>query len=250
VRIDLDHALSLADAQARIAGQGFAVLTAPALAAVAGHPPAGLAALAPYWEDLPPDRHLRDHGRYRARRHGCAVLSLAGDVPLVDVPHRPHWQSTEYNALHGGIERWFDPLDPGMRAAPVWRDLLVRLGHLFAGVRAPAGGRWYLEAHPFRIDTGEGVGRPTPEGAHRDGVDFVAVILVARARITGGETRVFAAAGPHGVRFTLVAPWTAVLLDDTRMIHESTPIQPAGAEPGHRDTLVLTYRAGGFQSPG
>ena len=30
------------------------------------------------------------------------------------------------------------------------------------------------------------------------------------------------------------------------MIRESTPIQPVG-EYGHRDTLVLTYRAAGFQ---
>jgi hypothetical protein len=27
-----------------------------------------------------------------------------------------------------------------------------------------------IEAHQFRIDTAEGIGRPTPEGAHRDGV--------------------------------------------------------------------------------
>ena len=38
----------------------------------------------------------------------------------------------------------------------------------------------------------------------------------------------------------------ALLLDDERVIHESTPIQPS-APGGHRDTLVLTYRAGGFQ---
>ena len=30
----------------------------------------------------------------------------------------------------------------------------------------------------YRIDTAGGIGRPTPEGAHRDGVDFVAVVLV------------------------------------------------------------------------
>ena len=36
------------------------------------------------------------------------------------------------------------------------------------------------------------------------------------------------------------------LLDDARVIHESTPIQPLEAY-GHRDTLVLTYRAGSFQ---
>jgi hypothetical protein len=31
------------------------------------------------------------------------------------------------------------------------------------------------------------------------------------------------------------------------MIHETTPIQPAGSGPHYRDTLVLTFRAGGFQ---
>jgi hypothetical protein len=41
-----------------------------------------------------------------------------------------------------------------------------------------------------------------------------------------------------------------VLLDDARVIHETTPIQPLKAgEPGWRDTLVLTFRAGGFQGP-
>ena len=107
--------------------------------------------------------------------------------------------------------------------------------------------RWYVEAHAFRIDTGdEGIGRPTPEGAHRDGVDLVAVMLVARTGIRGGETRVFEADGPRGERFTLTAPWSLLLLDDARVIHESTPIQPVDAT-GHRDTLVLTFRSGGFQ---
>ena len=99
----------------------------------------------------------------------------------------------------------------------------------------------------FRIDTSDGLGRPTPEGAHRDGVDFVAVLLVARHAIKGGETRVFEANGPAGQRFTLDAPWSLLLLDDARVIHESTPIQPLDASGGHRDTLVLTFRAQGFQ---
>ena len=74
----------------------------------------------------------------------------------------------------------------------------------------------------------------------------MAVLLVGRQDISGGETRVFAANGPDGQRFTLTEPWTLVLLDDTRVIHESTPIQPL-QDYGYRDTLVLTYQAGGFQ---
>jgi hypothetical protein len=72
---------------------------------------------------------------------------------------------------------------------------------------------------------------------------------VAREGILGGETRVFEADGPNGQRFTLTQPWSLLLLDDARVIHESTPIQPLG-EAGHRDTLVLTYRGGGFQGDG
>jgi hypothetical protein len=36
-----------------------------------------------------------------------------------------------------------------------------------------------------------------------------------------------------------------LLLDDERVIHETTPIQPTD-ENGWRDTLVVTLRAGSF----
>lgn len=232
------------DAAALLREQGVCLLS-PATLRQLGNPLDTLAAAAPYWNDLPSDDYLRDGGRYRFRRHGCFVQDLAADT-LAPVPPRAHWQPTTYNALHGGIERWFAPLAPGLVALQAWPSLLTGLGRIFASARAAP--RWYIEAHSFRITTSDGVGRPTPEGAHRDGVDFVAVILVQRHRVRGGETRVFEADGPHGMRFTLQEPWTALLMDDARVIHETTPIQPDG-EPGHRDTLVLTYRAAGFQAP-
>jgi hypothetical protein len=176
------------------------------------------------------------------------VQTLASNT-LQATPHRAHWQPTDYNALHGGFERWFEPVEPAVSQAALWTGLLLALGRLFAQVKpAP---QWFIEAHQFRIDTASGVGRPTPEGAHRDGVDFVVVMLVGRQGVKGGETRVFDAHGPSGVRFVMTEPLTALLLDDTRVIHETTPIQPSG-EPsgGFRDTLVLTYRAAGFQAPG
>jgi hypothetical protein len=232
-------------ADAALKDLGFAVLDAGGLAQLSSTERSSFDALTPFWNDLPPDQHLRDGGHYRRRRHACFVLD--GDS-LVQAPHRAHWQPVEYNALHGGIERWFEPLQAAMIEQPAWPRLLRALGERASHLRGPQ--RWYIEAHPFRIDTTDGIGRPTPEGAHRDGVDLVAVILIGRHGVKGGETRVFAADGPQGMRFTLSEPWSALLLDDSRVIHESTPIQPVepGA-PGWRDTLVLTYRAGGFQGP-
>jgi hypothetical protein len=130
-----------------------------------------------------------------------------------------------------------------MLAAPVWHQLLLWLGRVASALRGPQ--PWFVEAHPFRIDTTDGIGRPTPEGAHRDGVDLVAVFLIGRQGIKGGETRVFDVSSPLGQRFTLTEPWSLLLLDDTRVIHETTPIQPQ-SELGWRDTLVVTLRAGGF----
>jgi hypothetical protein len=202
-----------------------------------------LAAWTPLWNDLPADIYLRDGGRYRRRRHSCFIVR--GDS-VEQVPHRSHWQPIEYNALHGGLERLFEPIDAAMVQQPLWTRLLHSLAEVCSAIKGEQ--PWYVEAHQFRIDTTDGIGRPTPEGAHRDGVDFVVVALVDRLGVKGGETRVFDADGPSGIRFTMIEPWTLLMLDDERVVHETTPIQPV-APDGHRDTLVLTFRRGGFQGP-
>jgi len=228
-----------------LARDGHAVLDAASLAALCDARVADWLVWQAQWDDLPDDRYLRDGGRYRQRRHSCFVVHGSA---VAQAPHRPHWQPVEYNALHGGIERHFEPMPATWTHDDAWQRLLRGLAGCAGHLRGPQD--WYVEAHPFRITTAGGIGRPTPEGAHRDGVDFVAVILVARVGIKGGETRVFDAHGPSGLRFTLDEPFSALLLDDARVIHESTPIQPTDpAREGHRDTLVLTYRAGGFQGP-
>ncbi len=222
--------------------QGYAVLSPQGVAQWAGCTPQQLQALRPGWDDLPPDTYLKDGGRYRRRRHASFV---AEGGHLAQARHSAHWHPLEYNALHGGMQRWFEPVRPEVVAQPAWTCLLQAL----AGAASALKGEqpWSIEAHQFRIDTEGGIGRPTPEGAHRDGVDLVAVFLVERAGIKGGETRVFQADGPAGQRFTLTEPWSLLLLDDARVIHETTPIQPLAEAGGHRDTLVLTARAGGFQ---
>ena len=207
----------------------------------------------PSWNDLPPDAYLKDGGHYRRRRHSCFVVNcLKEDENVQQMPHRAHWQPLEYNALHGGMQRMFEPMSISVAQSPAWATLLGKLGQVCTELK-PETTTWFAEAHQFRIDTTDGIGRPTPEGAHRDGVDFVAVMLIQRHGIKGGETRVFEVDGPSGQRFTMTEPWTLLLLDDERMIHESTPIQPLDAEDSglsYRDTLVLTFRVTAFQGEG
>ena len=147
----------------------------------------------------------------------------------------------EYNALHGGMQR----CSSRWRRRP-WR---CRSGPACCSSWARSARRsrdaqpWYVEAHQFRIDTTDGIGRPTPEGAHRDGVDFVAVLFVGRAN-QGRRSRVFGC-GPQGQRFTLTEPWTCCCWTTSGSSTKALRCSPVG-EHGYRDTLVLTFRKGGF----
>lgn len=223
---------------------GWAVLKADDVATVTKTPIAGLGELVPSWADLPRDTWLRDGGRYRSRRHASFVLNGDG---VVRQAHRAHYQPESYNALHGGLERWFEPFSDAVATAAPFLALIAGFGRAASALKGAR--TWFVEAHQFRIDTADGIGRPTPEGAHRDGVDLVVVMVVGRHGIKGGETRVFQADGPLGVRFTLDQPFSALVLDDDRVIHESTPIQSASDAAGIRDSLVITYRRNGFPSP-
>ena len=91
--------------------QGHAVLDVAGVCALSGCRLDELLAWRPYWDELPPDAYLKDGGRYRRRRHSCFVLD---GERLTQAPHRAHWQPLEYNALHGGMQRLFEPMAPAM----------------------------------------------------------------------------------------------------------------------------------------
>lgn len=230
---------------------GYGWIGAEQLAELLGTNLVGCYPLFSLWNDLPPDTYLLDGGRYRFRRHGSFVQRIGGVSTvsrLLAVPQRAHWQPKVYNTLHGGLTRWFAPLGQRLTQSAVWEPLVAGLGDYFTSIRPSA--EWFIEAHQFRITTDGGIGRPTPEGAHRDGVDFVAILLIDRHQVSGGETRVYAPDGTELARTTLNEPCGVLLLDDLRVLHETTPIIPQReAEAGWRDTLVLTYRATGFLDP-
>ena len=193
------------------------------------------------WNDLGPDTYMADGGRYRKRRH--AVFSVtAGEIARQ--PARPHYQSRDYNTLNGGIERWFEPVTERSGSGASLTTVLTFCRTLF-GMASPAH-IWHVEVHQFRIEARHGeAGRPTPEGMHRDGVDYVLVLLVNRTNIVSGVTSVHDLAGRELGEFTLTQPFDAAVVDDARVMHGVTPVAPLDpAAPGYRDVLVVTFRRG------
>jgi hypothetical protein len=197
-------------------------------------------AFAATWNDLQLDPYMADGGRYRRRRY--AVYAAGAGESIRRQPHQPHYQSLDYNPLHGGIARWFEPISPAAGEGPSMRAILSFSRSLFGGL-APATSAWHIEAHQFRIEARPGAhGRPTPEGLHRDGVDYVLVLLVNRRNIGSGTTAIHALDGRLLGDFTLTDPFDAALVDDARVAHGVTPVETLDpGAPAFRDVLVVTF---------
>jgi hypothetical protein len=201
-------------------------------------------AFAASWHRLELDTYMADGGRYRRRRH--ATFSAAAAGPIVRKPHQAHYQSVDYNPIHGGIERWFEPVEDEAAAGRSLSTILEFCRSTFSRL-APSVAEWHVEIHQFRIEARPSeAGRPTPEGLHRDGVDYVLVLLVNRQNIASGMTTIHAAGGQMLGQFTLTAPFDAALVDDRRVAHGVTPVEPIDpASPAYRDVLVVTFKNAG-----
>jgi hypothetical protein len=197
-------------------------------------------AFAESWNRLELDTYMAEGGRYRRRRHAVFAAPRAGAVARK--PHQPHYQSLDYNPLHGGIERWFEPLEDSVASGASLRTILEFCRSAFGRLAADVA-EWHVEVHQFRIEARAAEsGRPTPEGMHRDGVDYVLVLLVHRQNIASGVTTIHGAGRTLG-QFTLTAPLDAALVDDRRVAHGVTPVEPIDPlQPAHRDVLVVTFR--------
>ncbi len=107
-----------------------------------------------------------------------------------------------FTAILRTCQRVFDTLTPGVPA-------------------------WEVEVHQFRIEAQPGqAGQPTPEGMHRDGVDWVLVLLVRRENIASGETTIHDLERGMLGSFTLARPMDAAWVDDGRVYHGVTPVEP------------------------
>ncbi|MEZ5854043.1 MAG: 2OG-Fe dioxygenase family protein [Hyphomicrobiaceae bacterium] len=192
------------------------------------------------WGELEQDTFMADGGRYRRRRH--AVYQVAASGEIARQPHQPHYQTLSYNALNGGRDRWFAPVTDAIGAGDSLTTILAWCGSLFSAL-SPTVDRWKTEIHQFRIEAGPDIaGKPTPEGMHRDGVDWVLVLLIKRQNIRSGTTTIADLEKRPLGSFTLTDPFDAAIVDDARVYHGVTPIEPIDpSKPAWRDVLVVTF---------
>lgn len=199
-------------------------------------------AFAASWNDLAPDTYLAASGRHRRRRHATFAADADGEVQ--PQPHQSHYQSRRYNHLQGDIQRWFEPILPAIASSHSLQHILAFCHEVF-GALAPLTRHWHIEVHQFRIEArADEPGEPTPEGIHRDGVDYVLVLLIDRENIERGTTTIHTPDRRLLDTFTLTHPLDAALVDDACVLHGVTAVTALDPQkPAHRDVLVVTFRA-------
>jgi hypothetical protein len=193
------------------------------------------------WNSLEEDQYMADGGRYRKRRHATFAAQGSTALPLL-MPYQPHYQTLDYNTLNGGIARYFAPILVNLLNSKTLSALLefgVRLFTQISGNQP-----WHIELHQFRIEARDGQkGNPTPEGVHRDGVDFVIVVMIKRVNIASGATSIYNLDHQLVGEFTMLETFDMAIVNDRKVYHGVTPItQLDPEEEAYRDVLVMTFK--------
>ena len=190
------------------------------------------------WENLPADNFLSDGGHYRFRRY--SVFNWIMNDELVLLPHEPHFQSTYRNNMNGGINRDFEAMQADTVANPVLKSFIQLIAPQFSFKNEKS---WRIQAHQFRIVAkAEEAGNPSPEGIHRDGADFILIMVLHRENITGGVNHIYDNNKRLLFGSVLTEPGDALLIDDRMVWHGVSEIYPIDIEkPAYRDVLVLTF---------
>ncbi len=194
------------------------------------------------WNHLEQDQYMADSGKYRKRRHATYAIQNPGESARL-MPHQPHYQTVDYNPLNGGVARYFAPILDDLHHSRTLAALLELGNAVFSQINSNP--YWHIELHQFRIEARDGkLGKPTPEGVHRDGVDFVIVVMIKRVNIDSGATTIFNLENELVGEFMLRQPLDMVLVNDRRVYHGVTPITQIDPElEAYRDVLVITFKA-------
>ena len=200
-------------------------------------------------------------------------LDAAGGV-LFEMPDEKFNQPAGYvfsgradNAAGGKeyrtADRKFRRLSPGLVRLPEFKEIIRRFAaQVRLDPRYARRDHLDLGVHAIRIvadEVGAGnaehekmLGQIVPEGMHRDGFQYVCIVITGRSNIQDFNAYVYMA-GPNGsrppkdieplFRHNLLTG-QALFLDDTRVWHDADDIRQVKLdEPGYCDFIVLTFTA-------
>ncbi len=224
----------------RLNSQRFLFLSGDDLSGVLALTAKDIDDFASHWHRLTLDRYMGDGGAYRYRRYG--EFESSPGAGRRQLPHGPYEQPKYINNLNGGIARIFDPLEPEFVSHLVLNRLLDWLTILYDQSEGTQQS-WNIRLHPYRVQARrEEQGNPTPEGLHRDGVDYIVSMMVSRRNVVGAETTITDNNGQVLWQRTLRKPLDIMVGKDALTMHAVSPVLPADEmHESYRDVLVVAF---------
>ncbi|NMG07471.1 2OG-Fe dioxygenase family protein [Brasilonema sp. UFV-L1] len=188
--------------------------------------------LKPFFINLPADPYLV--GGYRFRRLSHFTVSGSSIVKLA---HRLFYQPKQHNPLLGDVVREYAELDDKLIELPDFQRMILEF---FEFCKLCSTSK-EVAVHQIRITASpKQIGKPAPEGIHRDGVDVIAIFSVNRERIEGGETHLYKSKKDSPIFNKILNPGEMLVFGDREFLHFTSVINATSLECGVRDVFVLT----------
>jgi len=211
-----------------------------------------------FWQDLqaasstlPRDEYCKAGNRYRRY---AQYVTMPWSNTLQPLPPGEYYQSAEYNAVDGGVGRWFAPLTPREQLNPfllglIWFDLHQIPWPKKKFQRPIQVGVHFVKhvAEPGRA------GISSPDELHRDGEPYTFVHLVERSGVEGGVNTIaplaYTGYQPTDVppndlllQVVLTSPLDSFVVSDVAVCHHVSAVNVMpGYERGSRSVLLIEF---------
>lgn len=183
------------------------------------------------FRNLPKSNYL--DGSYRLRRYSHFLYSA--DF-LETLPVKPFQQNQEINQFQGNVEREYLPIESSVIKSRAFVEMFASFKDM-----ANIADKTPIEVHQIRIlaDTNKDV-EVAPEGVHQDGFDHLAVFVIERNNIQGGDICVHT--NKHQAPFFKhqFDNGEFVVLNDKKFWHSAQSLKAANDDTAYMDVFVLT----------
>jgi hypothetical protein len=190
------------------------------------------------WGVLEKDPYL-DNANYRSRRYSEFTYTK-DKITEVDSPD--FLQTEEINSYNGGVVRKFSKIDTKEDSRPL-KNLMDFYMDNFFSKEITHSKQCRVGVHQIRVSGEDSAGvKPAPEGVHSDGHDFVAIHVIERENVVGGESSVHAQSGLPIFKATLKQAWDGILINDKTLKHGVSDVMKINkSTSAFRDTLILDF---------
>ncbi len=185
------------------------------------------------FNNIPKDPYIPEGYRYKS----LARCRIKGNI-IEKQPHTPLFQNKNINSVNGGLVRVYPEID-NLDAA---KEAILLFTNTF---QIDYSYEILVQAQRTKCNN-KNPGITTPEGFHRDAIDFLAIFCVNKDNIIGAETQLKDNQGNIVFRKVL-EPGEMLLVDDSKLLHYTSAINVKYPELdtfGFRDVLIISSAKG------